>query len=174
MSDQFVGEIRIFGFNFAPSGWAFCQGQLLPISQNAALFSLLGTNYGGDGRQTFALPNLQGNIPVNQGQGVGLSTYIVGQVGGSATVTLTSSEMPAHTHTLPASPGGGRVTTPSPSVVLAATSRGEPEVYASTSTGDMSTGNLGSTGGSQPHNNVMPYLVLSYCIALQGIYPARS
>lgn len=181
MSDQFVGEIRPFGFNFAPVGWALCAGQILPISQNTALFSLLGTQYGGNGTSTFALPNLQGIVPNGQGQGPGLSDYVIGQTGGEQNVTLLITEMPAHTHTLPASAGeAGGASTPSPSVYLGAVgSRIEPKpVYltpaeASPLVPMLSTA-VGVAGGSQPHNNMAPYLTINYCIALQGIYPARS
>jgi microcystin-dependent protein len=174
MADNFVGEIRVFPFNFAPNGWALCNGQLLPISQNTALFSLLGTQFGGDGKSNFALPNLQGSIPVAQGQGPGLSNYEIGESGGTATVTLSVSAMPSHAHTLPVSPTAGRINTPSTSAVLGATGRGTPNVYAGSATGNMAASSSGSAGGGQPHNNLMPYLVLNYCIALSGIYPARS
>jgi len=174
MADNFVGEIRIFPFNFAPTGWALCNGQLLPISQNTALFSLLGTQFGGDGRSTFGLPNLQGSIPVGQGQGPGLSLYDIGESGGVASLTLLVSTIPSHSHTLPVSATPGRVNTPSPSAVLGATGRGSPDVYAGSVTGNMSAAGSGNAGGGQPHNNLMPYLVLNYCIALTGIYPSRS
>jgi microcystin-dependent protein len=174
MSDQFVGEIRPFPFNFAPQGWAFCQGQLLPISQNTALFSLLGTYYGGDGRSTFALPNLRGQIAVCQGQGPGLSQYSVGETVGSETVTLLQTEMPLHGHNVPASTVAGRIETPSPSVFLGPTGRGEPPMYSATSNALMSATAGGNSGQSLPHNNMMPYLTINYCIALTGIFPARS
>src|ERR1700761_7227602 len=130
MSQPFLGEIEIFGFNFAPQGWAQCNGQLLSVKQNNALFSLLGTQFGGDGQSTFGLPNLQGQIPVGQGQGPGLSRYTMGETSGTETVTLLLSEMPSHTHTLPVDPGDGRIPAPSPSTVLGATGRGAPDVYA--------------------------------------------
>lgn len=176
MSSPFVGEIEIFGFNFAPAGWAQCQGQLMPISQNTALFSLLGTQYGGDGRTTFALPNLQGQIPVGQGQGPGLSQYNVGETAGSETVTLTLAEIPSHTHTLPVDAGDGRAPAPSPTTVLGATGRGAMDVYAATATSGatMTVSSVGIGGGSQGHNNMMPYVALNYCISLGGIFPARQ
>jgi len=174
MADNFIGEIRVFPFNFAPSGWALCQGQLLPISQNTALFSLLGVQFGGNGTTTFALPNLQGSIPVAQGQGAGLSSYFIGETGGAATVALTLATIPAHNHGLPVSATAGRVNTPSPSVVLGATGRGSPGVYAASTTGSMSGSSTGNAGASLAHNNLMPYLVLNYCIALTGIFPSRS
>jgi microcystin-dependent protein len=174
MADNFVGEIRVFPFNFAPTGWALCNGQLMPISQNTALFSLLGTQFGGNGTTNFALPNLQGFIPVGQGQGPGLSDYIIGESGGAPTVALSLSTIPSHNHTLPVSAAAGRVNTPSPSTVLGATGRGSPDVYAGSATGSMLASSVGNAGGGQPHNNLMPYLVLNYCIALSGIFPSRS
>jgi len=174
MADQFVGEIRPFPYNFAPLGWALCNGQLMSISQNTALFSLLGTYYGGDGRTTFALPNLQGQIAVGQGQGVGLSVYTIGESTGTEVVTLLASQIPAHTHTVPVSVTPGRIATPSPSAFLGATGRGSPAMYSASPTGTMSVTAQSNMGGSLPHNNMMPYLAISYCIALTGIFPARS
>jgi microcystin-dependent protein len=174
MSDQFVAEIRLFGFNFAPTGWAKCDGQILPLSQNTALFSLLGTYYGGNGQSTFALPNLQGQVPIQQGQGPGGSLYDLGQTGGSATVTLLESEMPNHTHTVTASTTPlGAVSMPGPTVALSRPASGN--AYGATGTQvTMSPQALALTGGSFPHNNLQPYLVLNYCIALQGIFPPRT
>ncbi|WP_158822878.1 phage tail protein [Granulicella sp. S156] len=175
MSSSFVGEIEIFGFNFAPQGWALCAGQLLPISQNTALFSLLGTQYGGDGKSTFGLPNLQGTIPVSQGQGPGLSDYNMGETGGTETVTLTINQIPIHAHNLAASAVGGKIETPSAATVLGVTERGtEPYAAAPTAGATMNTNIVGTAGGSLPHNNMMPYLTLNYCISLYGIFPARS
>ena len=177
MSNPYVGEIELFGFNFAPQGWALCQGQLLSISQNTALFSLLGTQYGGDGRSTFGLPNLQGLVPVGQGQGPGLSSYTVGQTGGTATVTLNSGQIAAHTHTLPASSGHG-TPTPSTSVFLGSTGAGigqHPKIYDSASNAAMSPqASLPSTGGGGPHNNMAPYVSMNFCIALTGVFPPRN
>jgi microcystin-dependent protein len=176
MSDNFIGEIRIFPFNFAPKGWAMCDGQLMPISQNTALFSLLGTTYGGDGKSNFALPNLMGLAPMQAGQGPGLSLRDLGEAGGEQTVTLLASEMPAHNHSLQAFVGrGSNVNTPGPAVTLS-TSPGN-FVYDSATPNPptaMAQGMLSMAGGSQPHNNLMPYLTLNFCIALQGIFPARS
>ncbi len=178
MSDQFVAEIRIFGFNFAPAGWAFCDGQIMPISQNTALFSLLGTLYGGDGRTTFALPNLQGATPLQQGQGPGLSLRNLGESGGEETVTLLASEMPAHNHSAQAVAAGG--TTVSPSGAAWAEGRSgritSPHYAAfdSNSTVAMAPAALAVAGGNQPHNNMPPYLTLNFCIALTGTFPARS
>jgi len=172
--DPFVAEIRIFPFNFAPKGWAFCDGQLLPISQNTALFSLLGTTYGGDGKSTFALPNLQGMTPIQAGQGPGLSQYFLGQEGGEQYVTLIESEMPAHNHTLNAVNILSTTATPTATTVLSKSINGN--AYADTAGGltPMAIQALPIAGGSQPHNNLMPYLTLSYCIALQGVFPPRS
>jgi microcystin-dependent protein len=172
--DPFVAEIRIFPFNFAPTGWAFCDGQLLPISQNTALFSLLGTTYGGDGRSTFGLPNLQGSVPVHVGgaqPGPGLSIYDLGQTGGSAAVTLLATETPSHTHSVMAQTidqGDNRI--PSPSLNL-----GNTQIYSSAApTATLDSTAVSVVGGGQPHNNLMPYLTLNFNIALQGIFPPRS
>jgi microcystin-dependent protein len=178
MSDQFVAEIRIFPFNFSPTQWAFCNGQLLSISQNAALFSLLGTNYGGDGRSTFGLPNLQGNVPMHFGQGPGLSLHDLGETGGSATVTVLSSEYPQHTHLINCIDGnrvGGQVGAPS-NAILVKTPGTPPNAYVSGGTQNqaLNSNALQVVGGSQPHNNLMPYLTLNFCIALYGTYPTRS
>ncbi len=188
MSDQFVGQILLFGCNFAPLGFAFCQGQLLPISQNTALFSLLGTYYGGDGRTTFALPDLQGRVPVAFGQGPGLSNYDQGGAGGSETITLNVTQIPAHSHTLTNSltatargkNGMGNQQTPVGNVpaveaagVTATYSDAVPD--ANMRTGAIAvSGATSPAGSSQPHENRQPYLALNYCIALQGVYPPRS
>lgn len=174
MSDQFVAEIRIFPFNFPPTGWAFCDGQLLPISQNTALFSLLGTTYGGDGKSTFALPNMQGSSPMQQGQGQGLSLRDLGETGGEQFVDLLQTEMPAHPHAANAN-ATGTVNSPVGNVWAASLiSKAGAPLYMSTSNTQMNPGALGPTGGDQPHNNMMPYLTLNFCIALQGIFPPRS
>jgi microcystin-dependent protein len=174
MTDQFIAEIRIFGFTFPPNGWAFCNGQLLPISQNTALFSLLGTTYGGDGITTFALPNLQGFAPMQQGQGPGLSLRSLGAIGGEQNVTLLATAMPAHTHTAQGYPNAGGHG-PANNTWSDANQRGIG-AYTPTSAQNvpMSSAALSSTGGSLPHNNMMPYLVLNFCIALVGIFPPRS
>ncbi len=175
MSDPFIAEIRIFPFNFAPNGWAQCNGQLIPISQNTALFSLLGVNFGGDGRTTFGLPNLQGRVPLAPGQGPGLSLYDLGEAGGETTVTLLQAMVPAHTHSLQADARLANSSSPSPQNALA---RSSPFIYKAPSGAatpqPLAQGAIGTSGGNQPHNNVQPYLTLNYCIALQGIYPARS
>jgi microcystin-dependent protein len=177
MTEPFVGEIRIFGFNFAPQGWAFCNGLLFPISQNTALFSLLGTFYGGDGKSTFALPNLQGSAPLKFDQGPGLSDYSIGEQGGAASVTLASSELPLHTHQVSANSGTGLSNDPAAHTWARAHTGKTPYPMYSGSVLNpvsMSAQALGTAGSSAPHNNMPPYLVLNFCIALQGIFPARS
>lgn len=172
MTDPFLAEMRVFPFNFAPRGWAFCNGQLMAISQNTALFSLLGTTYGGDGRTTFGLPNLQGSVPVQQGDGPGLSQRFLGETGGTDTVTLLQSEMPQHSHNMTAQTvDQGDTRIPAPTVNL-----GNTQVYAGPNAGSPSTldpNALPLVGGNQPHNNLMPYLTLNFNIALQGIFPQR-
>jgi microcystin-dependent protein len=172
MSAPFVAEIRIFACNFAPTGWAQCNGQLLPISQNTALFSLIGTFYGGDGKSTFALPNLQDSVAIHQGQGQGLSNYDLGQQGGSATITLLQTEMPLHTHTL----RGNNTLAESGLPANASIARQSFNMFQTNTTQNltpMSSQDLPIIGGSLPHNNMMPYLVLNYCIAMQGVFPPR-
>jgi microcystin-dependent protein len=175
MSEPFVAEIRIWACNFPPRGWSLCDGQLLPISQNTALFSLLGTTYGGDGRSTFALPNLQGSAPMFWGQGPGLSQHDLGEASGEETVSLIEAEMPSHQHALMASSDPGDLPAPSPARSLA---RSQPFIYkqpaGAAAPQAMAPEAVGMTGGSQPHNNLMPYLTLNFCIALQGIFPPRS
>jgi microcystin-dependent protein len=174
MSDQFVAEIRIFPFNFAPKGWALCNGQLLPISQNTALFSLLGTTYGGDGKSTFALPDFQGSSPMQQGQGPGLSLRVLGEIGGEQNVTLLQTEMPSHNHGVQAGTGGGQ---PGPgNNTWASGLKTGPSLYTPSNGANvtMNPAALSIAGGNLPHNNMQPYLGLTFCIALQGIFPARS
>lgn len=175
MTDPFLAEVRIFGGTFAPYGWALCNGQLMPISQNAALFSLLGTTYGGDGRSTFALPNLQGSIPMQQGQGPGLSQRYLGENGGEASVTLLPSEMAMHTHTAMGNASVGGNNSPTNAVWgTAMVGRQGTNLYSTAAPNLMMNGqSVGTTGGNQPHNNLPPYLVLNYIIALQGIFPQR-
>jgi microcystin-dependent protein len=178
MSNPFVAEIRIFPFNFPPTGWAFCNGQLLPLSQNTALFSLLGTTYGGDGKSNFGLPNLQGSAPMEPGQGPGLSLHILGETGGSATVTLLQTGIPAHTHGINCVDGprvGGQVGSPL-NGILVKTGGSPANAYTSGATANQSMGlnMVGVAGGNQPHNNMMQYLTLNFCIALQGVFPPRS
>lgn len=174
MADPFVAEIRIFPFNFAPKGWAWCDGQLLPLSQNTALFSLLGTTYGGNGKSNFALPDLQGRAPMHPGQGPGLSLHDLGETGGSETVSLLESEIPSHAHALmaqgvvadsnvPVDNSVARVTGATPYLPPA----GAPLI-------SMAGQALAPAGGDQPHNNMMPYLTFYFCIALQGVFPPRG
>ena len=172
--DPFVAEIRIFPFNFAPKGWALCDGQLLPLSQNTALFSLLGTTYGGDGKSNFALPNMQGNVPMHPGQGPGLSLHDLGETGGSEFVSLLESEIPGHNHSMNAqsvplgsviTPAGNTFTRPASGNLF---NKAGPVVAA------MAPETLAPAGGDQPHNNMQPYLTLNFCIALQGVFPPRT
>jgi microcystin-dependent protein len=175
MSNPFVAEVRIFGFNFAPTGWATCDGQILPISQNTALFSLLGTNYGGNGQSTFALPDMQDAACMHPGQGPGLSEYVVGEMGGSEFVTLLVSEMPAHSHGLMCSVQPSSTGTPSAQAGLARGFGGSPfKATPFTNSVNMAPQTLTPAGGSLPHNNMMPYLTMNYCIALQGVFPPRT
>jgi microcystin-dependent protein len=174
MSDQFIAEIRIFACNFPPTGWAFCNGQLLPISQNTALFSLLGTYYGGDGKSTFGLPNLQASAPMFWGQGPGLTDRVLGEMSGVPYVTLLESETPVHVHALMASPDTADLPSPAPDRSLA---RSQPFIYKQPAGAafaqPLAPNAVAAAGGSQPHNNMMPYLTLNFCIALQGVFPAR-
>lgn len=170
MADPFVAEIRMFPFNFAPKGWAACNGQILPVSQNTALFSLLGTTYGGNGQSTFALPNLNGRTPVGAGQGPGLSLYDLGQAGGSETVGLQVSEIPQHTHGLSGVDALGDRDVPNGPL---AQSSIRSSLYAAASDTTMAPGALASTGSGAPHNNMSPHLALGFYIALQGVFPPR-
>ncbi len=173
MADPFVAEIRIFPFNFAPKGWAWCDGQLLPLSQNTALFSLLGTTYGGNGKSNFALPDLQGRAPMHPAQGPGLSLHDLGEQGGSETVSLLESEIPSHSHSLSASAGDSTDQTPVSS--LPATIIGGGQSFGpATNLVAMSPNALAPAGGDQPHNNMQPYLTFYFCIALQGVFPPRT
>lgn len=175
MADPFVAEIRIFPFNFSPTGWAFCNGQLMPISQNTALFSLLGTTYGGDGKSTFALPNMEGNAPMHPGQGPGLSLHDLGETGGSKTVTLLTSEIPAHSHALLAAAGDvGDERLPTDRAFARTTGVGGNLYGPVASLVSMSPSTLPPAGADAPHNNMMPYLTLNFNIALQGVFPPRS
>ncbi len=173
----FVAEICLFPFNFAPQGWAFCDGQIMSITQNTALFSLLGTTYGGDGRSNFALPNLQGAVPMHCGQGPGLSLYDLGETGGTASVSLLTAEMPAHTHTVQADGNHFHATQTSPSGSMLGNDAPNLTYSNGNSSSTMAMMNpamVSVAGGSQPHNNLMPYLTINYCIALQGVYPPRT
>jgi microcystin-dependent protein len=182
MTQPFVGQVQLFGFNFAPRGWQQCTGQVLPISQNPALYSLLGTYYGGNGSSTFGLPNLQGRGAVGAGQGTGLSPYVQGETVGSSTVTLTLTELPSHNHMFLASTSSGSVLTASGNQLGVCKSAGKSggttgRVYSpnpnSATTGLAPTA-IGMSGGNLPHNNMQPYLTLNYCIAMVGVFPARN
>lgn len=177
MADPFVAEIRIFPFNFAPRGWAFCDGQVLPLAQNTALFSLLGTTYGGNGQTNFALPNLRGRLAMAQGQGPGLSQRELGETGGSETVALLPQQMPAHSHQLRAGTSSSSAS-PAGAAMAPAVSAGNvpAPVYRSGSPNRvaMAPDAVGSAGANQAHNNMQPYLTLNFCIALQGVFPPRG
>ncbi|MBD2867716.1 phage tail protein [Paenibacillus arenilitoris] len=173
MSEPYIGEIRAFAGNFAPKGWALCNGQLLPISHNTALFSILGVTYGGDGKTNFALPDLMGKAPLQQGAGVGLTPRTLGEIGGSPSVTLTTNEIPAHTHAPQAVNAGSTLSPTNATWAGLVQGRGIPTVYASNPTTPMSPNAVGVTGGSQPHNNRQPYLGVNFIIALEGIFPPR-
>jgi microcystin-dependent protein len=174
MADPFVAEIRIFAGNFAPKGWATCDGQLLPLSQNTALFSLLGTTYGGNGQTTFALPNLQGAAPMQHGQGQGLSMRDLGEQGGEQAVTLLQTEMPVHSHSLIGTNQLQQLPDPSNHTLARANANAYVQNPSQGSFTQMNQSALGSTGGNQPHNNMPPYLTLTFIIALQGVFPARG
>ena len=169
MSNPFVGEIRMFGGNFAPSGWAFCDGQLLPIAEYIALFALLGTTYGGNGQTTFALPDLRARVPVHQGTGPGLSTRVIGEAGGSQQVTLSVQQIPAHTHQMLAARNGERTLSP----VGALHAIGEADLFASAAP-DALQSPLSAVGGSQPHENEQPVRCVNFIISLFGIFPPRD
>lgn len=172
--DPFVAEIRIFPFNFAPRGWAFCDGQLLPISQNTALFSLLGTTYGGNGKSNFALPDLQGRAPMHPGQGPGLSLHDLGEAGGSDTVTLLDTHMLAHSHSVGASSQPGEDATPAGEMLSRSVGASLYQTTTDQSVVQLAPDALTAAGGGQPHNNLQPYLTFYFCIALQGVFPPRS
>jgi microcystin-dependent protein len=176
MSEPFLGEIRMFAGNFAPKGWAFCNGQVLSIAQNTALFSILGTTYGGNGQTTFALPELQGRVPMHWGQGPGLTPRTLGESSGSESVTLVSTQIPAHTHSLSASSTQGDQPSPDGNVpaVTVDTNGQLLNGYSAVENVRMANTSVGLYGGSQPHENMQPYQCVSFIIALEGIYPSRS
>ncbi len=176
MSSPFLGEVRMWGCNFAPKGWAFCQGQLLSIQQNTALFSLFGTFYGGNGTSTFGLPNLQGRTPIHQGQGLGLSPYVIGEVGGTPMVTLQTTEMPSHNHTLQADEEPAVDFDPTNDLV-AGIATANANLYGplpGSKNQFLAPQAVGLTGNNLPHNNMAPYLVLNFTVALQGVFPTRN
>lgn len=172
MSDPFVAEIRMFAGNFAPRNWSFCNGQLLPIAQNTALFSLLGINYGGNGQTTFGLPDLQGRTPMGRGQGPGLTDRVIGEQGGTANVSLIVSEIPSHSHTMPASTSGGADASPN-NETFGVMGRGRAQIYSNVAPNvPMAPTAIG--GGGQPHSNRQPYLAVTFIIALFGVFPPRN
>jgi microcystin-dependent protein len=178
--EQYIGQILMVGFNFAPIGWALCNGQLLSIAQYTALFSLLGTTYGGDGISNFALPNLQGRVPVHQGLGSGLSPYVIGNMGGSENVALLTTQVPSHNHLINVSNTPGAAPDPTNNIQAEAAT-GDPrnptlisQFTAASPTGTMAPSTVSMTGGGQPHANIQPYLTINFIIALQGIFPARN
>ena len=172
MSNPFLGEIRMAGFNFAPRGWAFCAGQLLPISQNDALYALVGKTYGGDGQSTFGMPDLRGRVPINQGQGPGLNNYVMGQMAGTESVTLTTAQMPSHSHQINAANGGARSANPAGNLL----GGGEADIYTHDTANAvaLSQNVIASNGGNQPHENMQPYLCINFFIALEGVFPSRN
>ncbi|ADO76133.1 phage tail protein [Stigmatella aurantiaca] len=176
MAEPFLGEIRMFGGNFAPTGWAFCNGQILSIAQNQALFSLLGTTYGGNGQTTFALPDLRGRVPMHWGSGPGLTTRTLGEAAGTETVTLLQTQMPTHTHAATASAQPGNSTEPTGTFWAAAVDGNSQQVsaYGTQPSTTLNPQAIGIAGGNQPHNNMQPYLCVTFIIALQGIYPSRN
>lgn len=173
MGEPFIGEIRMFGGNFAPAGWAFCQGQLVPISENDSLFTLIGTTYGGDGQSTFALPDLQSRIPIHAGQGPGITqNYQLGERAGVETVTLTTQQIPIHSHAFIASTAGATQTSPTDQVIAQS---GQRAVYTEdTTTTNLAASAIGPVGGSQPHDNVHPYLCITFIISLFGVFPSQT
>ena len=186
MTEPYVGQIQLYAFGFAPRGWAICAGQIIPIQQNTALFSILGTNYGGNGQTTFGLPNLQGRVGIGVGQGPGLSPYDQGQTGGSTSVTLTTAELPAHSHTFNTTSVQGTTSTSAGNQLgLSVVSTGgktggtttTAQIYspnAASATTGLAPQSITMAGGSQPHNNLQPYLTLNYCIAMAGAFPPRN
>ena len=171
MSSPFVGEIRMFGGNFAPAGWAFCNGAVMAIDQNDTLFNLIGTTYGGDGQSTFALPDLQGRVPIHMGQGAGLSSYTIGEQGGTETVTLTTNQIPSHGHLAMGQSANGNQPAPGGGVWASSSLNQYANVAADT---NMNAANIGMDGGSQPHENIMPYLCVSFILSLFGVFPSQT
>lgn len=169
----FIGEISIFGFNFNPRGWEFCNGQLLPIAQNDALFALIGTTYGGDGQTTFAMPDLRGRVPFHFGQGPGLSNHFIGEQSGQESVTILPNQLPLHNHSLNAVSDAGDVSVPT-GAYLANTGALDKEYITGGTVVPMNANVIGPAGGNQPHNNIQPYAALNYCIASEGIFPSRN
>ena len=174
MSEAYVGEIRVFAGNFAPLGWALCDGTLLPIADNQVLFTLIGTTYGGDGQSTFALPDLRGRAVIHQGTGPGLSPYVIGEPVGQETITLVAAQMASHSHSFSGTASAGNTATPGPAVVLAATPSGQPIYDGTANPIALSPQAVTTAGGSNPHNNRQPFLALTYIISLFGIFPSQN
>lgn len=172
MSEPFLAEVRLMGFNFAPRGWAFCDGQILPINQNQSLYSLLGTTYGGDGRTSFALPDLRGRTPIHTGRSNGGAAHTLGQKSGEETHTLSGAEMPQHTHNLEASTADGNSL--NTQGTLLAREIGNPYSNVTTGLANLRTGTIANVGGGQAHENMQPYIAVNFCIALQGLFPSRN
>ena len=173
MAQPYVGEIRMFAGNFAPAGWMFCDGQLLPISENDALFTLIGTTYGGDGEETFNLPNLASRVPIHMGTGPDGTTYQIGEMAGTEEVTLSVQQIPSHSHPFTASTANGTATNPGGSVLAASVSSVQPLIVG-TGSGAMNSGSVTPQGGSQPHENCQPFLCINYIISLFGIFPSQT
>ncbi len=175
MTTPYVGEIRLFGGTFAPNGWMFCDGALLPISEYDTLFTLIGTTYGGDGQETFALPDLRGRVPMHQGQGPGLSQRVLGERSGTETVTLVPSQLPIHTHVATANSGAGSSAAPGNNVWAGNSNTAALQFTASTaSPANMNSASVSPVGGSQPHENRMPFVAVNYIISLFGVFPSQS
>ena len=172
MSQPYVGEIRMFAGNFAPAGWNFCQGQLIAISENDTLFTLIGTTYGGDGQSTFALPNLSSRLPIHQGQGGGLSNYVIGESGGVENVTLNTNQIPAHLHVMAAATSLANTTNPTNAILGASTT--VTAFFGDPPSQNMNVAAISSMGGNQPHSNIQPYLVLNFIISMFGIFPSQT
>ncbi len=169
----YIGQILAVGFNYAPIGWAICNGQLMSIAEYSTLYALIGTTYGGDGVSTFALPNLQGRVPLSMGQAPGMPNYAIGQMAGSETVTLTPSQLPSHTHMVTASSAAGTTNTPASNTLLAQNPQSAAKLYApSSQLTPLSNASIGASGGNQPHENLQPLLAINFIIALEGIYPS--
>ncbi len=172
MAQPYVGEIRMFAGNFAPAGWMFCDGRLLPISENETLFQLIGTTYGGDGQSTFALPDLRGRVPIHAGSGPGLNRYQLGEIGGAESVTLTPNQIPAHTHPLVATSSGANTSNPANAIL--GTSTQVSMYFAGTTNTNMNANAIVATGGNQPHSNIQPSLAISFIISVFGIFPSPT
>lgn len=173
MASNYIGQVLLVGFNYAPRGYALCNGAILPISQNAALFSLLGTTFGGNGTSTFGLPDLRGRVPIHQGQGPGLTNYVMGEMSGTENVTLVANQIPAHTHALNVSNAAATLGAPNGNFI-AAKNRADPGFAAASDGSTLSSGSVAANAGGQPHSNLQPLLVMNYVIAITGVFPSRN